>query len=405
MTAREPAYSERGRRLAPACPVCNTEAGRSFFDLCQVPVFCNVLWDSEARAANAAKGDVKLVCCEGCGLIYNSVFDASKVEYAPNYENALHFSGAFQTFAAQLANGLVERHNLSRKTVAEIGCGDGYFLQQIVAAGAYSGVGFDPSMDLNDKRSFVDDGITIIPEAFQSGNLPTHFDLVICRHVLEHLRDPLSLLDGIREAIGGRQSVLYFEVPNATWILESGSLWDFIYEHYTYWTASTLETLFAKAGFHQNETSTGFGNQFLMIEALTGGHESASFCEEGDIEAQIAICQQFGETAKRHLDRWEDQLATLFDSGRKVAIWGAGSKGVTFVNAVPAAREAIACLVDVNPRKQGKFVSGSAHPILAREHLVDLQPDLVIVPNAHYKREIGEDLLRMGIDAELQTLQ
>lgn len=405
MTVCEPLDSERARRLSPACPVCGTKAGPSFFDLCQVPVFCNVLWDSKEHAANAAKGDVELVCCKGCGLIYNSAFDASKVEYAPNYENALHFSKSFQAFATQLANGLVERHKLSGKKVAEIGCGDGYFLQQMVAAGVAGGIGFDPSMDRNDKRSFVHAGVEIIPETFEVGNLPTHFDLVICRHVLEHLRDPLSLLYGIRDAIGERPSALYFEVPNTTWILESGSLWDFIYEHYTYWTAPTLETLFATGGFHQYETSTGFGDQFLMIEASAGDRFCGPAHTEDSVERMITTCQRFGESAKRHLNLWQDELTALFDAGRKVVIWGAGSKGITFVNAVQAARQAVDCLVDVNPRKLGKYVSGSGHPILAREYLVELQPDVVIIPNAHYKKEIGEDLSRLGIDAELKTLQ
>ena len=35
--------------------------------------------------------------------------------------------------------------------------------------------------------------------------------------------------------------------------------------------------------------------------------------------------------------------------------WGAGSKGATFLNIVPAAREAVAAIVDVNPRKHGRL--------------------------------------------------
>ncbi len=405
MTEYETRHAEKDQPSSSACPVCNTKAGSAFFDLRHVPVFCNVLWVEKTRAAGAAKGDVKLVCCEGCGLIYNAAFDASKVEYAPDYENALHFSQRFQIFAEQLAEGLIERHGLTGKTVAEIGCGDGYFLKQMVKAGACKGIGFDPSMERHDKRGFVGESVEIVPKAFQTGNLPTHFDLVICRHVLEHLRDPLGLLASIREAVGKRQSALYFEVPNTTWILESCSLWDFIYEHYTYWTRSTLGALFARAGFHVLETATGFGNQFVMIEADTSEHAEASVRAEADAKEQVTVCQRFGKAAKRHLDRWQHELGVFAGSGRKVAVWGAGSKGVTFVNAVPAALEAVACLVDLNPRKQGKFVAGSAHPILAPERLAELQPDVVIIPNALYEQEIGAELSKMGVEAELKTLQ
>lgn len=387
-----------------SCPVCATEAGKTFFALQDVPVFCNVLWDDKAEAANAAKGDVELVCCEGCGLVYNRAFDPSKVEYAPDYENALHFSKSFQLFAEDLSNHLVEHHALAGKTVAEIGCGDGYFLKQMVKAGVGRGIGFDPSMEENDKRGFIGENVEIVPKMFLTGNLPAEFDLVICRHVLEHLQNPLALLTDIRDALGDRRSALYFEVPNAGWILDDCSLWDFIYEHYTYWTAPTLRALFSEAGFEVLNTTSGFGDQFLMIEAHSTQRAQAPSRSEHDVKKLSAACQLFAKTANGQLQRWQRELGELGATGKKVAVWGAGSKGITFVNAVSAAREAVVCVVDLNPRKHGKFIAGSAHPVLPPESLADLQPDVVIIPNALYEREIAAQLSKMGITPKLMTL-
>ena len=102
----------------------------------------------------------------------------------------------------------------------------------------------------------------------RSGQLDRPFDAILCRHVLEHLDDPLALLSDIRRASGSRGVPVYFEVPNAGWMLETVSMWDVIYEHVGYWSAPALTALFRRAGFDPVSVCTGYGGQFLMAEAV-----------------------------------------------------------------------------------------------------------------------------------------
>ena len=88
----------------------------------------------------------------------------------------------------------------------------------------------------------------------------------------------------------------------------------------------------------------------------------------------------------------------------QVVIWGAGSKGVTFLNLVRA-DDAVEYAVDVNPYKQDKFVAGTGQEIGAPAFLRQYRPDYVILMNDVYKAEIGQTLKSLGIRPEIILVQ
>jgi hypothetical protein len=72
-----------------------------------------------------------------------------------------------------------------------------------------------------------------------------------------------------------------------------------------------------------------------------------------------------------------------------IAIWGAGAKGVTFANLIDPQSQRIACVVDVNPNKQGHFVPGTGHPIVGPMDVQahGIRTALVLNPNYIYEIE------------------
>jgi hypothetical protein len=90
----------------------------------------------------------------------------------------------------------------------------------------------------------------------------------------------------------------------------------------------------------------------------------------------------------------------LAAAGQRGVVWGAGSKGVTFLNATGAGEEIVA-VVDINPRKQGKYVAGTGQRIVAPTELAEIRPDFVIIMNANYREEIGGMLAEVGVAAEI----
>ena len=81
-------------------------------------------------------------------------------------------------------------------------------------------------------------------------------------------------------------------------------------------------------------------------------------------------------------------------------VWGAGSKGTTFVNLLREAG-ALSRVVDVNPHKEGMHVSGTGHRIVHPDRLAEGEaPRLVIVMNPIYLQEVREMLKQLGIASE-----
>jgi hypothetical protein len=81
-------------------------------------------------------------------------------------------------------------------------------------------------------------------------------------------------------------------------------------------------------------------------------------------------------------------------------VWGAGSKGVTFVNAVPGANR-ISALIDVNPHKQGRFVPGTGAPVLPPDALRGRRLQSIIVMNPLYRDEIASTAAALGLTPEI----
>lgn len=385
--------------LSSTCPVCGGRDLKPVFALGNVPVICNQLWPDAEAAAAAPAGDVDLLRCADCAMIWNAGFEPARMVYAPGYENALHFSPKFQAFAEDLAAGLVERHGLKGRHVVEIGCGDGHMLDLMVKHGAATATGFDPSMADRQSPFTARQGVAIVPEYFRSDQLDRPFDAVLCRHVLEHLDTPMALLSDIRRAIGPRDVPVYFEVPNAGWMLDSVSMWDVIYEHVGYWSAPAIATAFARAGFAPVSVSAGYDGQFLMVEARPAAPAPGHIAP--GTGAVAAAADAFAGAANAELAKWRARLGAM--RGRAV-IWGAGSKGITFANALGAAAAPLAALVDLNPRKHGLFAPGVALPVTAPDALPAIAPELVLISNALYEAEITEQVRAMDLTPEFAVI-
>ncbi len=60
-------------------------------------------------------------------------------------------------------------------------------------------------------------------------------------------------------------------------------------------------------------------------------------------------------------------------------------------------------VVDINPRKAGKHVAGTGQTIVSPEFLTTYQPDVVVLMNANYQQEIGQQLAHLGINADIMV--
>ncbi|GJM38799.1 MAG: SAM-dependent methyltransferase [Acidimicrobiales bacterium] len=387
--------------MVATCPACGSANTESLMTIPAMPVHVGLLWTSRDAATGCDQAEMALSLCAHCGYVWNAAFDIEKMDYEQDYDNALHHSPKFATWEADLAKGLVARHGLRGRRLAEIGPGDGRFLANLAIEGGNTGIGIEPGHNPDRVSDLVAQAdVEIHDEYADADSLRGHeVDFVSSRHVLEHLPEPMMLIDTIRGGIvqGGG---VYIEVPNFSWALDRGAFEDLMYEHCGYYTPETLAHLMSRAGFSEIVAAPTFDGLFAAVEAVV----AAGVPHNDPIDPAIVdrIRADVHALAAR-IDAVSTEFAARRDSGQKLAAWGGGARAVGLLNLVPDA-DAIEWVVDINPRKQGTFVTGTGHAIVAPDTLRETRPDAVLVVNPVYTDEIARMLTDLGVDADLISI-
>jgi SAM-dependent methyltransferase len=380
------------------CPVCSDGELEPFLELPAVPVLSTEFHPTADSARTAPTGDLALALCRRCALVWNTAFDPSLVEYTSEYENSQHFSPAFRDYATALADHLGQRYVLQGRTVVEIGCGKAEFLALLCARAGCRGIGFDPTFDGEVDESAAD--VSIVKRYYDADTAAdVDASLVLARHVVEHLPDPVGFLRSVREA-SAHATPVYYEVPNAEHVFSADGMWDLIYQHVGYFSAPTLDLALRRSGYGVTDLRSVFHGQFLAVE----GVPDAAAAQLPDADAVARVCAAvdgFAAQFRERLDGWRQRLGAA-ERG-SVVLWGAGAKGVAFLNLLNA-DGAIHRVIDINPRKSGRFVPGTGHVVDPPDVLRAGGPATVLILNPAYEDEIRTELRAIGSMADVVTV-
>jgi hypothetical protein len=232
--------------------------------------------------------------------------------------------------------------------------------------------------------------------------------MVTSRHWFEHLDDPYEFLVDLRQRAGTRPVYGYLEVPDACYDLSTAG-WEVIYPHVSYFDAYSLVRIVERAGWRVEDTGTWFGGMFRFIEISANSKVSTTLSNQthsvrlpgpADRDRQLTAIQGFTQRHEAERTAWRNRIVELADRGAQPVLWGAGSRGVQFLRFADPDRR-LAAVVDVNPRKWGRYLPITAHRVQAPESLAELRPTTVIITNPSYRAEIAEHLARMGVTADL----
>jgi hypothetical protein len=332
------------------CPICQGADSFLVFHQDKAPVSQNRLFPTPADARACGLGELDFWRCGACGFVWNRAFDDRLLSYAEDYENNQSLSPAFSAHMDEMGRRVMADGGREELDILEVGCGQGVFLRRLAAlAGgrAISLAGFDPTWRGPERQ----DGVRFYRNYFTaqtSAALERAPTRLVSRHTIEHVPDPLGFLSAMRTAIGAGQARLFIETPCVEWILTNNMFQDFFFEHCSLFTVQSLAAALEKSGFTVDSISHVFGGQYLWAEAHT----------KPDIRAALS-----GATTAR----WRDRLASMkagLGTG-KLALWGAGAKGVTFGLQCDPEGEFLDCVIDINPAKQGHFLPVTAYSILS----------------------------------------
>jgi hypothetical protein len=374
---------------ATTCPACGYHVAVLFYDGGNQPL-ATLGWPmSEAAAQAMPRLPLRFVRCVDCGHVFNCAFDYRQVPYGDQPNRMFNRGLRWSDFLTRVRREMLRRLPV-KPTVVEIGHGEGIFLESLSAArpgGRY--IGFDPHGAIGSRQL----GVTFRRALFHPEQDLAELkpDLLISRHVLEHLSDPLGFVQSLSFAasLADIRPLLYLEVPCIDRALVTSRIEDFYYEHNSHFTTESFSRMLA--------------GSFTSIDALDHGYNGevvyAFLRLKGRLEHLVhaRAAKSFAElaAASRHVIMLE--LANLYISGKRVAFWGGTGKCAAFLHAHCVDAQRFPVVVDSDEGKAGTYVPGSGQRIQAARVLLEHPVHVIIVPTQWRAKDIVEEAQRMGI--------
>jgi SAM-dependent methyltransferase len=155
------------------------------------------------------------------------------------------------TYLDNILNGILFRVSPS-SLVVELGSNDGSFLQILRQRGYQNFIGVEPSQHLAAKAThngfktystyFNIDTSKIITQSHGMAKM------IVCRHTLEHIPDPLSFLQACGSLLS-EDGYIYLECPDSMSLFHQHRIHEIWDEHENYFTRRTMEMILQHAGF------------------------------------------------------------------------------------------------------------------------------------------------------------
>lgn len=339
-----------------------------------------------------------LIQCKECKLVQlkENLEGSELYEYEYGYR-----SGINNTMREHLKNYNIYLKGIIKLNaddyVLDIGSNDSTFLQNYEKN--INRVGIDPTG--KQFKEYYED-ITLIPTYFTKHNLrkvipDKKFKIITSISMFYDLPDPIQFAKDIYEILD----------DNGIWSLEQSYLLTMInkksidticHEHIEYYGLSQIKYIMDRANFKiidikENDCNGG------SFRITVSKNESKEFTETKDLINNYLEIEKINKldnplTYKKFLEDCQyevDKLILLIksinDSGKKVYIYGASTKGNCLLQFAGIGPELIPFAVERNPKKVGKMTSTFIE-IISEETMRLNPPEYLLVLPWHFKDEI-----------------
>ncbi len=329
--------------------------------------------------------------CDACLLVQLDEY-VGPADIFSEYAYFSSYSESWLEHCREYAGMITARLGLGPESrVIELASNDGYLLQYFAALGVPV-LGIEPAANV--ARVAVEHGIPTMVEFFGTevaerlAAAGERADLLVANNVLAQVPDLNGFVGGMKVALapGG---VATAEFPHLMRLVEENQFDTIYHEHYSYFSFSTAERIFAAHGltvFDVDELSTHGGS--LRVYAR---HEEDTTRPVADSVTRLRAAEanaganspsyysSFGSRVEATRYAMLDFLIEAKRSGMRVVGYGAPGKGNTFLNYCGVRADLLEFTVDRSPYKQGKFLPGTHIPIDRPERIFEERPDYVLI--------------------------
>ena len=334
------------------CAVCGSGELNVAIDLPNLPLTGRY---SKEAMKNPVKGiDQRLLICADCGHAQLAEQVAPNALYSDSYSfrtsvsaTARHGTSFFLSALDEIAPG---RHF---NCALDLGCNDLYLLKQLQGR-ADARVGIDPVWASKEDQK-DDKSITVIGDTIENVNLDSALeaptDLVVCRHTLEHIYEPRTVLQQLLAA-ATENALFLFEVPGFEGVVHRLRFDQVFHQHPQYFTLASFRRLIQEVGgvyLSHWENYHDWGA--LLVAFAKGGKGQEQRGEIVEPTFDVSAIRERYAIFRRQLSTANDTLKSL--EGTTIYGYGAAQMLPVLAYHLDNDLSSLTAVLDDDPAKDG----------------------------------------------------
>ena len=265
----------------------------------------------------------------------------------------------------------------------DIACNDGTLLGNVPRSVTRTGI--DPLAQFADEALGRAD--RIVSDYFQPGYFePGEFDVVTSVSMFYDLDDPGAFARDVASVLA----------PGGAWVIQQNYSLDmirlnaidnFCHEHVTYFSVTSLMPVLAQAGLEISDVtySSVNGGCFRVLASHRGARperDSVASAVAAEAEAGLGdplAWKQWGGDVLAELGKTRAFLEDAKVAGERVLLYGASTRGGTFLQMIGAGPGLLPYAVERSEAKVGTVMNATGIPVISEEEMRRYPPDYLLI--------------------------